>query len=390
MFCPKCGQWNAGSAAQCTACGTSLLPPGLGNAPSPMPSAPTVPAVPPQPNMPQPPAYNSGPVPYNSGPPAYPTAMPAQTAYPSYPQQNAPSSQPAQSPYPNYPHQSSQQPYPAYPQQSPPAYPQQQPYPNASAPAPGSAPPAYPSYSPMPSYSPLPGGTPYGAVLPYGAGYPAQMQRAPLSQCRVCGSMIATGVLSCPICLVPLGMIANPYDPTVTTYLDARALLQPGTSPVYAAPGAYAGRAANPLNDVPNEAKQGWNWAAALNSTLWAFVHRTPGWGLVCGAGLFFWLILILAMSSMSGTDLHGSKSSGSDTENVIVGLIFVGGSGLFWLIKTLYLGSKGNAIAWRSGRYTNVTQMRNVQRQWTAWSIVVFLVASAVLFTATYIAGSH
>jgi len=163
--------------------------------------------------MPQPPAYNSGPVPYNSGPPAYPTAMPAQTAYPSYPQQNAPSSQPAQSPYPNYPHQSSQQPYPAYPQQSPPAYPQQQPYPNASAPAPGSAPPAYPSYSPMPSYSPLPGGTPYGAVLPYGAGYPAQMQRAPLSQCRVCGSMIATGVLSCPICLVPLGMILRRRGP---------------------------------------------------------------------------------------------------------------------------------------------------------------------------------
>ncbi|MCW3100360.1 MAG: hypothetical protein JWL77_5978, partial [Chthonomonadaceae bacterium] len=24
MFCPKCGQWNAGSATQCTACGTSL------------------------------------------------------------------------------------------------------------------------------------------------------------------------------------------------------------------------------------------------------------------------------------------------------------------------------------------------------------------------------
>ncbi|MCW3094838.1 MAG: zinc-ribbon protein [Chthonomonadaceae bacterium] len=332
MFCPKCGQWNAGSATQCTACGTSLLPPGVGNAPSPQP-----------------------------GPPSYPG--------------------------------SPQQPSPAYPQQPYPAYPPQQPYPNAPA-APGStppaypsaAPPAYPSYSPLPSYTPMPTGGPYGGAPAYGAGYPAQMQRT-LNQCKVCGSMIAYGMLSCPICMVPLGMIANPYDPTVTTYLDARALNQPGTSPVFAAPGAYAGRTSGSANNVPEEAKKGWNWGAAFNSMLWAFTHRAAGWGLICAGGLFVWIVTIIGMSSTSGSASHGSSD---DSADVIVGAVVVGGGVLFWIFKTLYLGFKGNEIAWRSGRYTNLSQMRNVQRQWTAWSLVVFFIASAVLLTATVIAGKH
>ena len=329
MFCPKCGQWNAGSATQCTACGTSLLPPS-----------------------------------YNSTPSAYPTAMPVQTAYPPYVPQSAPNYQSAPTAYPNYP-----QP--------------QQPFPNAPV-SPGGAPSAYPTYSPLPP------GSVYSAQAPpaYGTSYPAQTQHAPPPpQCRVCGSMLAYGMLSCSICTVPLGMIANPHDPTVTTYLDARALNQPGTSPVYAAPGAYAGRAAYSGNDVPDEARQGWNWAAALNSTLWAFTHRSAGWGLICGTGLFLWVMTILGMASTSTAEL---RSDSNDSTAVAAGGIILGAVLLCWIIKTLYLGSKGNAIAWRSGRYTNISQMKNIQRQWATWSIVVFFVASAVLIAATVIAGKH
>jgi hypothetical protein len=376
MFCPKCGQWNAGSAAQCTACGTSLLPSGLDNASSAAPPqpAPTVPAVPAQPTLPPmpmsaPQAQTQTPSSSNSAPPAYPGAVPTQTAYPPYMPPSAPNYQPAPPAYSNAPQPTS---YPAYPQQ---------PYPSAP-PAPGSAPSAFPSYSPLP-----PGST-YGAPAPYAfnTGYPTQVQQA-LNQCKVCGSMVAYGMLSCGICTVPVGMIANPHDPTVTTYLDARALNLPGTSPVYAAPGAYAGQPANPWSAVPDEAKRGWNWAAALNSMLWAFTHRAAGWGLVCATGLFLWVMMILGISTMTAADRHGT---GTDSADATMGAIIVAGVVLFWVIKTLYLGSKGNAIAWGSGRYANISQMKNVQRQWTSWSIVVFFVAAAVLITATVIAGSH
>lgn len=296
--------------------------------------------------------------------------MPQQTTYPNYPSsaanyppQPAPSYQPAQPVYPNYP--------------------QQQPFPNAPG-APSGYPPANPT--PYPSYSPLPTGASYGAPGPtgYNTGYPAQMQHT-LNQCKVCGAMIGYGMLACPVCTVPLNMIANPYDPTVTTYLDARALNQPGTSPVYAAPGAYAGRQAHASNEVPEEARQGWNWPAALNSTLWAFTHRAAGWGLLCGTGLFFWVMFILILSAMPASELHGSDSTSNDA-----GIIFLGGSMLLWLLKTLYLGNKGNAIAWRSGRYTNISQMKNVQQQWKGWSFLVFAIASAVLIAATLISANR
>ena len=96
---------------------------------------------------------------------------------------------------------------------------------------------------------------------------------------------------------------------------------------------------------------------------------------------------MIIGISTVPSSEMHSdSKDSGA----VIVGFLFLGGFALFWLLKTLFLGFKGNEIAWRSGRYTNVSQMRNVQRQWIAWSLIVFFVSSAVLITATIIAGSH
>lgn len=215
----------------------------------------------------------------------------------------------------------------------------------------------------------------------YGGGVPAQPQR-PVLRCQVCGHTIDYGARSCSVCTVPVGMIANPFDPTVTTYLDARALHQPGTSPVYAAPGSYAGRAADSSNGVPEEVRRGWNWAAALNSTLWAFTHRAVGWGLLCAAGLFCWVAVIVAISATPSADLHSTDSTATD-----VTIVLIGGSTLFWLFKTLYLGVKGNTIAWHSGRYSNASQMRNVQGQWVSWSLLMFFTVTILLVTATVIA---
>ncbi len=390
MFCPKCAQWNAGSAPECTACGASLLPENTAVAPVPPQHtfpAPTVPAMSQPPTIPP----MQGPTPHVWGQMSQPTPSPALSGYPSYQVAEQPylGSGPVASHGPQYP----AQPYPNYPQYQPP-HPNNAPY--AS---PSNAPPAYPTYSPLPPSSPYGGSPPaygagggqqgYGQMPPaYGGGYPGQAAYAP-NQCKVCGNMLAYSVLTCPFCTVPLGMIANPYDPTVTTYLDARALNAPGTSPVFAAPGAYAGRGADPLTGVPEEVRKGWNWAAALNSTLWAFTHRAPGWGLLGAIGLFCWLVLILGMSTMSSSDLRGGNAD-DQAASLIVGLIFIGSFALLWVIKTLYLGMKGNVIAWRSGRYTTVSQLKFVQRQWTKWSLVVFITASAVLFTATYIAGKH
>lgn len=254
------------------------------------------------------------------------------------------------------------------------------------APVGSGAPPSYaeinPSSSPLPTYSPLPTGAssaPYG----YHPGYAAQIPQT-AGQCKVCGAMIPYGAALCPVCLVPAGLIANPADPTVTTYLDARALTQPGTSPIYAAPGAYVGP---PPDSTPEELKKGWNWGAALNSTLWSFTHRAAGWGLLCGFGLFCWICTIVAAATASSADL---RSAANDSSAQIVSVMLISVGGLTWLFKTLYLGFQGNAIAWRSGRYPNPSRLRMAQKLWARWSIVVFLLGTILLTAGLAIAGGR
>jgi len=94
---------------------------------------------------------------------------------------------------------------------------------------------------------------------------------------------------------------------------------------------------------------------------------------------VFLWVLVILGLSTVPK----------SDAGDAMIGTLIIGGvAAVFWIIKTLYLGAKGNEIAWGSGRFTNVSQMKNSQRQWVPWSLVVFLVSSGVLFAATFIAG--
>ena len=57
--------------------------------------------------------------------------------------------------------------------------------------------------------------------------------------------------------------------------------------------------------------------------------------------------------------------------------LALIPGFGFIWM---LVLGAKGNAWAWRNGRWDSVEHFKRVQRRWAIWGLVIWL-AVPVLF---------
>jgi len=57
--------------------------------------------------------------------------------------------------------------------------------------------------------------------------------------------------------------------------------------------------------------------------------------------------------------------------------LALIPGFGFIWM---LVLGAKGNAWAWRNGRWEGVEHFKRVQRKWAIWGLVIWL-AVLVLF---------
>jgi hypothetical protein len=53
-------------------------------------------------------------------------------------------------------------------------------------------------------------------------------------------------------------------------------------------------------------------------------------------------------------------------------------------LIMPFVLGAKGNAWAWRNGRWDNVEHFKRVQRQWAIWGAVLFF-GSILFFAGTF-----
>jgi hypothetical protein len=96
---------------------------------------------------------------------------------------------------------------------------------------------------------------------------------------------------------------------------------------------------------------QGWNWGAFVISWIWAFSHRLPGWG----AG-----ILVLNLAS-----------------NIpIVGIL----PGLAAFGLSIYLGIKGNDLAWRQRPFQGVEHFRATERVWRTWGIVLFVIFIALM----------
>ena len=82
---------------------------------------------------------------------------------------------------------------------------------------------------------------------------------------------------------------------------------------------------------------QGWNLGAFWFGWLWAFSHRLIGWGIV---------------------------------------------TLVFGLLPAIYLGVKGNELAWERRPFRDVEDFRACQRVWRSWAIgfIIATVAIAVL----------
>lgn len=100
--------------------------------------------------------------------------------------------------------------------------------------------------------------------------------------------------------------------------------------------------------DVPEEIK-GFNFGAFSLNWIWAFAHRLPGLGAA---------ILILSFIPC-------------------VGFINIG--------FAIYLGFKGNELAWKSRPFQSVQQFKDTQRVWAIWGLIVF--AAAIVFGIIFFA---
>ncbi len=89
---------------------------------------------------------------------------------------------------------------------------------------------------------------------------------------------------------------------------------------------------------------QKWNWGAFLLSWIWAFGHGLALWGVI----------------------------------GLVAGFI-PGIGGLAALGVAIYLGLKGNNLAWETGRYTSIEVLKDTERRWTKWAIILFFVGLAV-----------
>ncbi len=88
---------------------------------------------------------------------------------------------------------------------------------------------------------------------------------------------------------------------------------------------------------------QGWNLAAFWFSWIWAFAHRLTGWGIA---------ILVIG---------------------------FIPGVGIISLALSIYLGVKGNELAWERRPFRDVEDFRACQRVWRSCAIG-FIIATVVI----------
>lgn len=87
---------------------------------------------------------------------------------------------------------------------------------------------------------------------------------------------------------------------------------------------------------------RGWNWAAFLLTWVWGVPHRV-------------WVSLLALIPVI----------------NIII---------------AIYLGLKGNEIAWRQNRYLSVQEYKDSQRLWLRWSLIVCI--ATIIFILIFLLG--
>jgi hypothetical protein len=156
-------------------------------------------------------------------------------------------------------------------------------------------------------------------------------------QCSKCGLDLPEGAKFCPSCGTEI--VAAEEKPAAPP--------SPPPQPAPVTPTAPAAPA-----PVVDPFLKKWNWGAFLLSWIWAFGH---------GQILIGILILVLGLIPVIGT-------------LVDLGLV-------------IYLGIKGNELAWNSGKFTSIEQLKETERVWAKWAVIIFII-SIVLFILITIIG--
>ncbi len=180
----------------------------------------------------------------------------------------------------------------------------------------------------------------------YGAAPP------PVNYCRVCGLTYGPRG-TCPRCAVPTGTVGNPNDATCTTYLHVGY--------------PYPAPSANDSESVVNalDPASGWNWGAAVFTVLWAVPHRV--WWVI---GAFVALLPLPLIFVLAGS---GESDPGSYFSAALATFLIP------YVLLGVSLGMRGNAIAWRRGRFASVETFRAAQKKWRLAACAVLIVIMAV-----------
>ncbi|MBI4219743.1 MAG: zinc ribbon domain-containing protein [Chloroflexi bacterium] len=115
---------------------------------------------------------------------------------------------------------------------------------------------------------------------------------------------------------------------------------------------------------LPQELK-GWNWAAFL----WGMIGFAPVWGYFNRVWIAFLLAVVWLSPLFSPT----------------VRTVFIVGG----LLLTVYLGFKGNELAWRGRRWDGTEQFRRTQQGWLTWGLGIAVVQILVYLVFLYLARS-
>lgn len=113
---------------------------------------------------------------------------------------------------------------------------------------------------------------------------------------------------------------------------------------------------------LPEELK-GWNWAAFM----WGMIGFAPIWGYFNRV----WIALILAFVWLSPFMPAGVRGP----------ILLVA------LAVTVYLGFKGNEMAWRARRWESVEQFRRVQQGWMTWGLLIAIAQIVFYLIFVYVA---
>jgi len=138
---------------------------------------------------------------------------------------------------------------------------------------------------------------------------------------------------------------------------EAQSQAPPPTQPVEASPAESVSQVAwvaptAQVTPVADPFLEKWNWGAFLLSWIWALGH---------GQILVGILILVVGILPVIGT-------------LVDLGLV-------------IYLGIKGNELAWNSGRFASIEQLKETERVWTKWAVIL-LIIGLVLFVLSMVVG--